>query len=125
MNYSIITTAFNFYETKVMCILNYNHVVLGLNAATYPYITEQLERLFSKKGDPQTSLPSELSHIVSLISISFWWENLQCYPDSHFIQLLVQGLEKSFHIGVNKETWLKSTKGNLISANDYPKMVST
>lgn len=95
-----------------------------MNADTYPY-TEQLKRLFSKKREPQKPLPSELCDIVSPINITFWQENLQCHPDNNYVQLLVQGLEEGFHIGVDGETWLKSSRDNLISVTDHPDIVST
>jgi len=87
----------------------------------------QLKQL-DKKDNPLADQPKIIAHLVvitSLIQIDFWKSELAGHPDQQFAALILKGLECGFRTGfLNKAVTIRSSKRNLISALEHPKVVT-
>ena len=88
----------------------------------YKYTQDLLELEFH--ADLVTSaLPPEALTIVTPLIYHEWEKSLAPHPDNQFARYLLSGINQGFHIGVDRNHAIKSTKGNMQSALSHPKLV--
>ena len=89
------------------------------NSQSYPY-TQHLLQLESHTDAEPISLPPSTLNIITPLAYHQWEKALVLHPDRQFVQYLLLGIQKGFHIGVNRlHTW-KQAKGNMHSALVHP-----
>lgn len=70
-------------------------------------------------------LPKAAMEICTPLYPTQWEELLKAHPHREFARYITEGVEKGFHIGVNRAAVkLKSCKHNILSAYEYPELYS-
>ena len=88
----------------------------------YPY-TDQLLALEAYRPTIPRPMPTLGMHITSPLIVDNWRQALRNHPDQCFVQYLLEGLTRGFHIGFNREQTCTSCIDNMQSAQENPQPV--
>ena len=111
----LIVSKFHSYYI-IHCSLTEFHV------DAYPY-TKQLLALEACRPLVRVELPPEMQHISTPLKINAWERGLRNHPDKQFTEYLIQGITQGFRIGFNYSQPLRSSKNNMISADQHPEII--
>ena len=89
------------------------------NRQLYPY-TQHLLELESHTDAVPIPLPPSALEITTPLVHHQWEKALALHPDRQFVQYILSGIAKGFHIGVNRLLTCKRAKGNMHSASLHP-----
>ena len=89
----------------------------------YPY-PELLLTLEACRPTVLRPLPTLGMHTTSPLIVDNWRQALRNHPDRRFVQYLLEGLTKGFHIGFNPTQHCIPCKENMKSAHENPQPVN-
>ena len=108
------------HSSSLLFTLNLNEH--GDNSQLYSYTQHLLE--LEAHTDAELILLQPIALNITTPLVYHQWEKaLTLHPDRQFVQYLLSGIKRGFHIGVNRHQTCKRAKGNMNSALLHPTQI--